>query len=188
MYFDETSGTVSNWNRGGNTPAICQVIANNYTSFNHALALIDTNAGDFYGEWYSDVPLSGNASPGDTVNIQWFEMYNISGPEMRLTVLFFDLGNSVVGQTDFVTSGTTSAGWLGTIEPFKSEYPAEPRKLITSEVHPVWWIFRARFTLERATPLANPPPHIPMRLEEYRRVPFPLNDGEWRELIAHERL
>lgn len=114
--LDQPTGTVSNWNRGGNTPAICQVIANNYTSFNHALALIDTNAGDFYGEWYSDVPLSGNASPGDTVNIQWFEMYNISGPEMRLTVLFFDLGNSVVGQTDFVTSGTTSAGWLGTIE------------------------------------------------------------------------
>ncbi len=83
---------------------------------------------------------------------------------------------------------TKYLGWLGTIEPFKSEYPAEPRKLITSEVHPVWWIFRARFTLERATPLANPPPHIPMRLEEYRRVPFPLNDGEWRELIAHERL
>jgi hypothetical protein len=113
--LDQTSGTVSNWNRGGNTPSICQVITNNYTSSNHALAVIDTNAGDLYGEWYSDVSLSGNASPGDTLNMQWFEMYNISGAEMRLTVLFFDLGNSVVGQTDFLTSGTTNAGWRGTI-------------------------------------------------------------------------
>ena len=81
--LDQTSGTVSNWNRGGNTPTICQVITNNYSSSTHALALIDTNAGDLYGEWYSDVSLSGNASPGDTLNMQWFEMYNISGPEMR---------------------------------------------------------------------------------------------------------
>jgi hypothetical protein len=114
--LDQTGGTVSNWNRGGNSPTICQVITNNYTSSNHALAVIDTNAGDLYGEWYSDILLSGNASPGDTLNMQWFEMYNISGAEMRLTVLFFDAGNSVVGQTDFLTSGTTSAGWLGTIE------------------------------------------------------------------------
>ena len=66
--LDQTNGTVSNWNRGGNTPTICQVITNNYTSSNHSLAVIDTNAGDLYGEWYSDVPLSGNASPGDTLN------------------------------------------------------------------------------------------------------------------------
>ncbi|MCX6924513.1 MAG: hypothetical protein NT154_15045, partial [Verrucomicrobia bacterium] len=101
--LDQTSGTVSNWNRGGNTPSICQVITNNYSSSNHALAVIDTNAGDLYGEWYSDIALSGNANPGDTLNMQWFEMYNISGPEMRLTVLFFDVGNSAVGQTDFLT-------------------------------------------------------------------------------------
>ena len=114
--LDQTSGTVSNWNRGGNTPTICQVITNNYTSSNHALAVIDTDAGDLYGEWYSDVPLSGNASPGDTLNIQWFEMYSISAPEMRLSVLFFNAGDSVVGETHFVTSGTTNDGWLGTIE------------------------------------------------------------------------
>jgi len=114
--LDQTSGAVSNWNRGGNTPTICRVITNNYASSSHALAVIDTDAGDLYGEWYSDVPLGGNASPGDTLNMQWFEMYNISGAEMRLTVLFFDLGNSVVGQTDFLTSGTTNAGWRGTIE------------------------------------------------------------------------
>ena len=114
--LDQIDGTVSNWNRGGNTPAICQVITNNYTSASHALAVIDTNAGDFYGEWYSDVSLGGNAGPGDTLNLQWFEMYNLSGPEMRLTALFFDAANSVVGETHFVTLGTTNSGWMGTIE------------------------------------------------------------------------
>ena len=113
--LDQTDGTVSNWNRGGNGTNICQVITTNYASFNHALAVIDTKAGDFYGEWYSDVLLSGNASPGDTLNLQWFEMYHVSGAEMRLTVLFFDGTDAVVGQTHFVTSGTKNAGWLGTI-------------------------------------------------------------------------
>lgn len=83
---------------------------------------------------------------------------------------------------------TQYLGWLGTIEPFKSEFPPEPAKLIRTEVRPVWWVFRARFTLERATPVPNPPPHIPMRLEEYRRIPFPLNDAEWRDLVARERM
>ena len=114
--LDQTTGTVSNWNRGGNTPTICQVITNNYTSFDHSLALIDTTAGDLYGEWYSDIPLAGNANPGDTLNLQWFEMYDLSGPEMRLTVLFFDGADSVVGETHFVTSGTSSPGWVSTID------------------------------------------------------------------------
>ena len=114
--LDQTTGTVSNWNRGGNTPAICQVLTNNYASSNHSLAVVDSAAGDLYGEWYSDVGLAGHAGAGDTLNIQWFEMYNLSGPEMRLTVLFFNSADAVVGQTDFVTSGTTNAGWMGTIE------------------------------------------------------------------------
>ncbi|MBI3852392.1 MAG: hypothetical protein HY298_19220 [Verrucomicrobia bacterium] len=114
--LDQTNGTPSNWNRGGGDTTIDQVLTNNYASSNHSLAVIDTNTtGSGYGEWYSDVTLSGNASPGDTLNIQWFEMYNISAAEMRLSVLFFDGADVVVGQTHFVTSGTTNAGWLGTI-------------------------------------------------------------------------
>ncbi len=114
--LDQTGGTVSNWNRGGNASTICQVITNNYASSNHSLAVIDAEAGEFYGEWYSDVLLAGNAGAGDTLNVQWFELYNVSGAEMRLTVLFFDVGDNVVGETHFVTSGTTNAGWLGSIE------------------------------------------------------------------------
>ena len=113
--LDQTSGTVSNWNRGGNASTICQVITNNYASSNHALALIDSVAGDLYGEWYSDVLLSGNASPGDTLILQWFEMYNLSATEMRLTVLFFNASDNVVGETHFVTGGTSSPGWVSTI-------------------------------------------------------------------------
>jgi enoyl-[acyl-carrier-protein] reductase (NADH) len=112
----QPEGTVSNWNRGGNTPAICQVVTNNFASAGHALALIDTNAGDFYGEWYSDMPLAGHAGGGDTLNLQWFEMYQLSGPEMRLTVLFFSGTDAVLGETHFVTSGTSSPGWSGSVE------------------------------------------------------------------------
>jgi hypothetical protein len=114
--LDQTDGTVLNWNRGGNEPTICVILTNNFASAGHALAIVDTNAGDFYGEWYSDVQLAGHAGPGDTLSMQWFEMYNISDHEMRLTVLFFDAGDAVVGEIHFVTSGTTNAGWNGTIE------------------------------------------------------------------------
>src|SRR5512133_1711369 len=66
--LDQTDGTVANWNRGGGDPTICQVITNNSVSPTHALAVVDTNASDSgYGEWYSDVMLGDNASPGDTL-------------------------------------------------------------------------------------------------------------------------
>jgi hypothetical protein len=116
--LDQTTGTVSNWNRGGGDPSIDQIITQNFTSSTHALAVVDTNtSASGYGEWYSDVALSGNASPGDVLNIQWYEMYNLSGPEMRLTVLFFDGADAQVGvPTHFVTTGTSSPGWLSTIQ------------------------------------------------------------------------
>src|SRR5882672_9124929 len=59
--LDQTDGTVSNWNRGGGDPTICQVITNNFVSSTHALAVVDANSGSSgYGEWYSDVVLSGH--------------------------------------------------------------------------------------------------------------------------------
>jgi hypothetical protein len=115
--LDQTDGDVSNWNRGGNDPTICQVITNNSVSSGHSLAVIDTNAGDLYGEWYSDVLLDGHVSGGDTLDIQWYEMYNLDGPEMRLTVLFFGASdpNNPLTQTHFVTSGSSNPGWVSTI-------------------------------------------------------------------------
>jgi hypothetical protein len=116
--LDQTDGTINNWNRGGGDPTICQVVTNSFVSSGHALAVVDANTDDNgYGEWYSDVALSGHASPGDTLDIQWYEMYNLDSPEMRLSVLFFDsAGAQVGGTTHFVTTGTTSPGWVSAIE------------------------------------------------------------------------
>ena len=118
--LDQTNGTPSNWIRGGDDTNICQVITNKSVSPSHSLAVIDT--GDSFGEWYSDVTLSGNATNGDTLNIQWYEMWNLpDGPapgiEMRLTVQFLDTTNGIVGEIHFVTPSTTNAspGWMGTI-------------------------------------------------------------------------
>src|SRR6266446_1334357 len=118
--LDQTNGTPSNWIRGGDDTNICQVITNKSVSPSHSLAVIDT--GDSFGEWYSDVTLSGNATNGDTLNIQWYEMWNLpDGPgpgiEMRLTVQFLDTTNGILGEIHFVTPSTTNAspGWMGTI-------------------------------------------------------------------------
>ena len=118
--LNQTNGTLSNWIRGGDDTNIDQVITNNSVSSSHSLALIDTDGS--YGEWYSDVTLSGNATNGNTLNIQWYEMWNLpDGPgpgiEMRLTVQFLDATNGIVGEIHFVTPSTTNAspGWMGTI-------------------------------------------------------------------------
>src|SRR6266446_5936177 len=118
--LDQTNGTPSNWIRGGDDTNICQVITNKSVSPSHSLAVIDIDG--FFGEWYSDVTLSGNATNGDTLNIQWYEMWNLpDGPgpgiEMRLTVQFLDTTNGIVGEIHFVTPSTTNAspGWMGTI-------------------------------------------------------------------------
>ena len=112
--LDQTTGTPANWTRDGSDTTICQVITNNSVSSSHSLAVIDTTPGDF-GEWRSDVSLSGNATNGDVLNIQWYEMYNLSAPEMRLTVEFFNASSNDVGTIYFTTSGTSSAGWVSTV-------------------------------------------------------------------------
>ena len=112
--LDSATGTPTGWNRGGSESAICQVLTNNYVSAGHALAVVDSSLTG-YGEWYSDLGLSGKASPGDTLNLQWFELYSITNGEMRVSVLFFDAQDSVVQENHFVATGQ-SAGWQGTIQ------------------------------------------------------------------------
>ncbi|NOS72857.1 MAG: hypothetical protein HOP33_23390, partial [Verrucomicrobia bacterium] len=112
-----TNGTPTNWTRDGGAGGgsnICQVIADNAVSSSHSLAVVDDSAIDF-GEWRSDVSLGGNATNGDVLNVQWYEMYNLSAPDMRLTVQFFNAATNLVGETHFGTSGTSSAGWVSTI-------------------------------------------------------------------------
>jgi hypothetical protein len=107
------TGTPTGWNRGGNDSTICQVSTNNYVSSGHALAVVD-GSGIGYGEWYSDLTLSGHTNPGDTISLQWFELFSVTNGPMRLSVLFFNSGNSVIGQTDYNASGQ-SAGWQGAV-------------------------------------------------------------------------
>ncbi len=108
------SGTPTGWNRGGSDGAICQVASANSISPTHSLALDDANATG-YGEWYSDwLSLSGRANPGDLVTVQWYEMYDISGGEMRLTVGWSDANGNFISETHFVATGQ-SAGWSGSI-------------------------------------------------------------------------
>jgi hypothetical protein len=111
--LDQTNGTPAGWNRGGTDTSISQVINTNFTSATHALALVDLNPNG-YGEWYADLALSGNASPGDLVDVQWSQLYGITNGEMRVTVQFFNASNSIVGETHFTATGQ-SPGWLGDI-------------------------------------------------------------------------
>jgi hypothetical protein len=58
----------------------------------------------------------------------------------------------------------------------------EPR-LIETIVHRCAWIFFRRYTLLRGAG-ANLPPATALDPRAYRRIPFPLDNGEWAKLIA----
>jgi hypothetical protein len=106
------TGTPDFWNRGGSDGSILQPSTANSVSPTHSLAVIKPVAGPF-GEWYSDLSLVGLAAFGDTLNLQWHEIYSISGGEMRVTVRFLDAaGNGP--DNHFVVTGD-SAGWTGSI-------------------------------------------------------------------------
>ena len=111
--LDEPSGTPSGWNRGGSDALIDQVSQDNSQSTSHSLAVVDSDAAN-YGEWYADVGLGGRANPGDALNLQWFQVYDIAGGEMRVSVLFLDGTDAVVGENHFPVTGQ-SAGWTGTL-------------------------------------------------------------------------
>jgi hypothetical protein len=110
--LDEPTGTLSQWNRGGGKPAICQVVNDASISPTHALAVVDTDNG--YGEWYSDLPLAGVVRAGDTLNFQWFELFRVAGGEMRVTVLFLAAGGGVLDAHHYVAQNQ-SAGWAGSV-------------------------------------------------------------------------
>jgi hypothetical protein len=111
------------WNRGGSSPLIDQMTTNNWTSYDHSLALIDNDSNN-YGQWYMSFNLPESVTNGDVVDIQWFWLYNVTNGPMRLTFTFLDATNNNVGQTDFLTSQTNATGtggsstnWQGTEGP-----------------------------------------------------------------------
>ncbi|MGA2247981.1 MAG: hypothetical protein ABSH48_23590 [Verrucomicrobiota bacterium] len=113
LNLNQTNGVPTGWVATGNDPSICQVTTNAYSSPTHALALID-NDPNGYGEWDSDLKLGTNASPGDTLAVQWSELYSITNGPMRVTVLFFDAKTNQLSETDANSSGN-SLGWAGQI-------------------------------------------------------------------------
>ena len=103
------------WNKGGNDPSVLHWSTVNSLSPVHSLAINDNSLG--YGEYYSDFLIAGFANVGDTIRINWSEIYSIGnvggGSEMRVTVRFLDaLGNGP--DNHFVVSGN-SAGWNGAL-------------------------------------------------------------------------
>ncbi len=107
-----TTGTPTNWNRGGADGSILQWVTAKSVSPTHSLAVIKPVAGAF-GEWYSDVSIVGLAGFGNTVSLHWHEMYGITNGEMRVTVRFLDGGGNGP-DNHFVVTGN-SAGWAGTV-------------------------------------------------------------------------
>ena len=108
------AGLPTGWQRGGNDAAIDLVTPSNYTSSTRALAVVDNNNAG-YGEWYANLDLTGRATDGDVLNLQWFELYNVSaGGTMRLSLLFWDPTNTLLLQVHYTASGP-SAGWAGDI-------------------------------------------------------------------------
>jgi hypothetical protein len=107
------SGTPTGWVRNGSDPTICQVTSNNYVSPTHSIMVNDQDTGN-YGEWDCNISLAGLANPGDTINVQYYQMYSIQDGEMRVAVVFLDSGNNAISAGQFVVTGD-SPGWAGTI-------------------------------------------------------------------------
>ncbi|HXI69165.1 MAG TPA: hypothetical protein VNN22_02290 [Verrucomicrobiae bacterium] len=112
--LNQTNGVPTGWVANGNDTGICQVTTNAYSSPTHALALIDNDTPTGYGEWDGDLYLGANAGPGDTITVQWSELYAITNGPMRVTVLFLDVNTNVLTATDNNSSGNSS-GWAGQI-------------------------------------------------------------------------
>ncbi|SPE52220.1 exported hypothetical protein [Verrucomicrobia bacterium] len=113
--LDQTNGVPTGWNTyNSGSSIICQVTTNNYVSASHALALVDNDPLN-YGSWYSDqVSLTGHASPGDTLSVQWFQLYSITNDNMRVTFSFYNAGGSDVSDVSFQVTGN-SPGWEGAV-------------------------------------------------------------------------
>jgi len=113
--LDQTNGVPTGWNvYNSGSSIICQVTTNNYVSATHALAVVDNDPAN-YGSWYSDkVSLSGHAAPGDTLNLQWFQLYSISNDNMRVTFSFYNAESNDVSDISYQVTGN-SPGWQGAV-------------------------------------------------------------------------
>ena len=107
------SGTPTGWVRNGSDPTIDQVTPVVLADSTNAI-MVNDNDGANYGEWDSYVSLAGLVKAGDTINIQYSEMYSVQGGEMRVAVVFLDVDNHAISAGQFVVTGD-SPGWQGSI-------------------------------------------------------------------------
>ena len=71
------SGTPTGWVRNGSDPTICQVTPVSLADSTNAV-MVNDNDPNNYGEWDAYVSLAGLVQPGDTINVQYAEMYSAS--------------------------------------------------------------------------------------------------------------
>lgn len=107
------SGTPTGWVRNGTDPTIDQVTTLNASNATYAI-LVNDNDPVNYGEWDSYISLAGLVNVGDTINVQYNEMYSVQGGEMRVTVGFLDIDSNFISLGSVVVSGDSS-GWQGSI-------------------------------------------------------------------------
>src|SRR5437868_13004821 len=97
-------------------------------SATHSISLIDNDAAN-YGAWETDQVLPCSAVEGRLLNLQWFEMFNVTGGEMRLSCQFLSADKAVINERHFVATGK-SVGWVSTFanSPFvrRNEQAAVP--------------------------------------------------------------
>ena len=108
------SGTPTGWVRNGSNTTIDQVTNVILADSTHAIMVNDSDSAN-YGEWDSFIGLAGLVKPGDTLNVQYSEMYSVQGGEMRVAVVFQDVNDNPISAGQFVVSGD-SPGWQGTID------------------------------------------------------------------------
>src|SRR5579859_7375302 len=74
------SGTPTGWVRNGSDTNIDQVTPVILADSTNAIMVNDNDANN-YGEWDSYISLAGLVQAGDTINIQYSEMYSVQGGE-----------------------------------------------------------------------------------------------------------
>src|SRR5208282_4367684 len=114
--LDQTNGVPTGWNNyNSGSSIITQVSTNNYVSATHALALFDNDPVN-YGSWYSWPPISlvGQVNPGQTLNLQWFQLYSITNGDFRVTFSFYNAATNDVADISFQVTGN-SPGWQGAV-------------------------------------------------------------------------
>jgi hypothetical protein len=109
------------WHRGGSDGSIDRVTTANSVSPTHSLALVDNNDSG-YGEWYGFLDLTGLASGGDILDLQWYQLYSVTNGSMRLSFAFLDAGSVTLASKDFNVSDQ-SPGWNGGVagSPFERQ-------------------------------------------------------------------